>query len=141
MSGALTREAILNSHDIKVESVEIPEWNGVVWVKALSGEERDEFENGLFNTKRVRNARGKVTEKRELNMRKVRARLAVLVCVKSQTDLTPLFSKNDIDKLASKNGAALDKIYDAATRLAGMTQEELDDIEKKSQETHTVDNG
>ena len=40
----LNREAILAAEDLPRELVEVPEWGGAVYVRALTGAERDQFE-------------------------------------------------------------------------------------------------
>ena len=44
MTTMLTREQILGSDDLKRQTVAVPEWGGDVFVRMLTGGERDAFE-------------------------------------------------------------------------------------------------
>ena len=43
----LTRDQILQANDLVTETVEVPEWGGSVFVKSLTGVERDQFEAAI----------------------------------------------------------------------------------------------
>ena len=112
---SLNRDAILAANDVKVERVEVPEWGGHVFVRLLSGTERDAFEQSNVKIK------GKQSE---VNLTNIRARLAVL-CVCDETGAR-LFKDADATALGAKSGAVLDRIFDAASALnkIGKAQQE-----------------
>lgn len=107
----LTRDQILNAQDIKTETVDVPEWGGTVIVKAMDGLERDRFEMSLRDG--AENIRGKMA----------------LVTVVGE-DGKPMFTAGDLDTLGKKSGAALGRVYDVASRLAGFTKDEQEKLEK-----------
>ena len=113
----LTREAILESKDIKTEEVAVPEWGGEVLVRGLTGRERDEFESAIMQR------RGKHLVPDVFN---VRARL-VTWCVIDE-DGNHLFEPGDITTLGEKNGAAINRIFEVASKLSGMTDEDVEDL-------------
>lgn len=115
--GLLTRDQIRAAHDVVYEPVEVPEWGGSVRVKALSGAERDAFEASLSVQK------GK---KIKMNMQNVRARLARLTCVDEKGVL--IFQPSDEHWLGEKSAAALDRVFDAAMRLAGMRDQDIEEL-------------
>ena len=115
----LGKEAILGADDIRTERVEIPEWGGEVMVRGLTGRQRDQWEQSMT----VR--RGKKVEQ---DLRDFRARLAVL-CVVDETGQL-VFHQGDIDALANKSGSALDKIYTAAAKLSGISDDDVEDLTK-----------
>jgi hypothetical protein len=116
MTGFLSRDAIFAVNDYKVEVVEVPEWGGQVKVKGLTGRERDEFEAGMF----VRRGREMVRDTANL-----RARLVVLCALDEAGN--PLFQRDDIKALGEKSGAALDRLYEAAAKLSGIMDSDLED--------------
>lgn len=116
MTGFLSREAILAASDYKVEVVDVPEWGGQVKVKGLTGRERDEFEAGMF----VRRGREMVRDTANL-----RARLVVLTALDEAGN--PLFQRDDVKELGEKAGSALDRIYEAAAKLSGIMESDLED--------------
>ena len=132
MTTALTRDSILGTDDIIVERVPVPLWGGDVFVRSLTAAERDDFESTLMVTKTTRNKRGKNVKDRDLNMKNARAKLVQLTVCKSDTDKSQMFTTDDVISLGKKSGASLDLIYDVAARLAGITDNDLDEIEKKS---------
>jgi len=68
----LTRDAILQAQDLPTQDVEVPEWGGTVRVRALTGAERDAFEQSIVEQ------RGKSTR---MNLQNVRAKLVALTVV------------------------------------------------------------
>lgn len=118
MKTFLDRDAIINASDAAFEEIEVPEWGGWVRVKALSGAERDWFEASVSGDKRGKDAR--------MNLKNVRARLVSMCVVDEQGKR--VFKGNDIEALGHKNAAALDRIFDVAMRLAGLRQEDIDEL-------------
>jgi len=119
----LNRNAILAAPDIVTETVTVPEWGGEVLVKAISAAERDEFEQAIVQMRRS----GKRTEM-EFNRSNFRARLAARALVDEDGDR--LFSDADVELLGAKSASALDRVYEAAARLAGITKNDEEELEK-----------
>lgn len=115
----LTREQILECNDVKIEEVNIPEWGDSVYVRSLTGEGLDNYQKSIVRI----NGKYQTTD-----MTNVRAKLVVqTVCDK---DGNLLFTKEDIPLVAKKNGAALEKLFEKAAQMSGLSNEELGDIEK-----------
>lgn len=123
MSNALTKDAILSANDIERERVEVPEWGGYVWVRGMTGEERDAFEAGLVERK------GK---SRELNFKNMRASLVAKTVVNDGGER--LFDDNDVKRLGQKSAAALDRLYEVATRLSGIGEQDVEDLTETFQD-------
>jgi len=115
----LTRAAILAAVDIQTEEVYVPEWGGTVWVRGLTGAERDEFEKGIL----IERKRGFSVE-----LANFRAKLAAMSMVDAQGQR--LFSEADVAALGKKSAAALGRVYDAAARLAGLSAEDVEELTK-----------
>lgn len=113
----LTKNAILSQSDREIEMVEVPEWCGVVFVRSLSGEERDQFEASIIE----RNGRDVRT-----NLRNLRARLVVLAACDESGN--PIFSPGDADALGAKSAAALDRIFSVAQRLSGLRENDVQEL-------------
>jgi hypothetical protein len=110
--GFLTRDQILGARDLKVVEVEVPEWGGRVRVSMMTGTERDGFEAETV----IR--RGK---KVDVNMVNMRARLVARTVV-DETGAR-LFSDEDVLELAKKSSAALNRVFETARVLNGLTEE------------------
>ncbi len=128
MENFLSFEEIMTADDVVTEVLYIEEWGGNVIVKAMSGVERDAFENSTHDGKG------------NLRLENVRARLAVLVCVKE--DGTRLFPTNEAaGPLGKKSASALDKIYEVSQRISGLGADAVDDAEKNSESSQSENSG
>jgi len=56
----LTRDAILAANDTKLVPVEIPEWGGTVYVRPMTGAERDSYDMEMVATGKPENLRGRM---------------------------------------------------------------------------------
>ncbi len=113
----LTRDQILTVDDSSSEDVEVPEWGGTVRVKGMTGTERDKFEAASLKGK------GK---NRDVNLANLRARLVAASVVDEEGQL--LFKPYDVEALGRKSAAALGRVYDVAQRLAGLSDEDVDEL-------------
>jgi hypothetical protein len=113
----LDRQSILASDDLPRIRLAIPQWGGEVFIRTMSGCERDEFEASC--------AQGNGKNK-QANLANIRARLAVLtVCDESGARL---FSAKDVEAVGRKSAAALDLIFDAARKANGLGAEDVDEL-------------
>ena len=120
--GLLSKEQIWAAHDLRTVDVSVPEWGGEVRVKTLTGAERDQYEAESVKTNRGR---------REVNMSNMRARLIALCAVDEQGQL--LFTRADVMKLGQKSAAALERVFEAAAKLNGMTDEDMEELAGNSE--------
>ena len=119
----LTREDILNYNDIKTEIVPVPEWGGEVKVKGLTAGERDKWEASLYSTKRHGNNFEIVSNRDNL-----RAKFIAVSIVDDKGKL--LFTSGDIEALAKKSAAPVDRIFSVAQKLSGMSDNDVEELEK-----------
>lgn len=117
----LTKQQILAAEDIHTEMVAVPEWGGDVLVRGLSGAERDLFEDRII----VREGK-----KKRVELRDVRAKLAAICMVDEQG--ARLFSDAEVASLTRKSAAALQRVFEAAQRLSGLTDDDVEELEKNS---------
>lgn len=121
------REKILRADDTVYEVVKVPEWGCEVVIRSINGAERDRYEESLMKESRKK-VRGRVQTERKFAPDKLRAKLIVLAACKAVGDPTPLFRPEDVDALAGKSGAALDKLFDVAQRLGGLTEQDVEEL-------------
>lgn len=134
MGKLLSREDILQASDLPMERVEVPEWGGYVYVRTLTGAERDEYESGMLIVRGT--GRG---AKAQVNMANARARLCALALCDKQGGR--LFSEQDVRALGQKSASALDRIYEVAMRLSGLRPEDIEELAKNSPATPNDDSG
>lgn len=114
---ALTRDAILAVDDLIREEVRMPEWGGTVWVRSLTGAERDAWEMLAFT---VEDGIAKANEDN------VRARLAALTVCDEKGDL--IFTIEDIEALGQKSATAMNRLYDAASRVNAVSNADIEEL-------------
>lgn len=117
----LSRDEILAALDIEIQEVDVPEWGGVVRVRGLTGAERDRFEASIIRMQGRR---------RVMRMKDIRAKLVALTVV--DEDGQHLFTETDIPALSEKSAAALQRVVDVAQQLSGITEKDLQELEKNS---------
>jgi hypothetical protein len=115
----LGKDQIFGADDITTQVLPVPEWGGEVMVRGLTGHERDAWEQSMT----VRKGR-----KVEMDTTDFRARLVVLCVVDEKGQR--LFHDGDVHQLASKSGAALDRIYTVAAELSGISEKDVEDLTK-----------
>lgn len=122
----LNRDAILGADDMETIEVEVPEWGGSVRLRTLTGGERDKFESDMIDQ------RGKSNK---MNLVNLRARLVAL-CAVDETGKR-MFGDSEITKLGAKRASVLDKLFTAAQKLNGMTQEDVEELTEGFEEGQT----
>lgn len=130
MSMYLTKEQIFAADDIQFEDVPVPEWGGTVRVKSLMGNERDGLEASMIVGK-GKNA--------QVNLENLRAKLVARSCVDENGKR--IFEDADIPALARKSALALNRVYEVAQRLSGISQEDVDELTKNSEATQSEGSG
>lgn len=115
----LTKAAILASTHLPAEEVHVPEWadadgDDLVYVRGMTGAERDEFEASLWvdrdgqNTYDPRNSTAK----------------ALVRCI-VDADGNRIFSDRDANELGAQPSSALTRCWRVARRLSGLGPEEV----------------
>ena len=126
--GLLNKDVIWQVQDLTYEDVHVPEWGGSVRIRALSGAERDQFETKSIITK---------GNDRQVNTRNLRARLIAATAINE--DGSPLFEPQDVIHLGQKSARALERLFDVARKLSGMTPEDVKDLTENLDETQNGD--
>ena len=115
----LTRDEILKKVDTQIKIVKVPEWGGDVRVRGMTGEERDAFEGSIVTV---------VGGKSVVDTKNIRAKLIVQCAVDGKGER--IFGMEDIVALGKKSAAALQRVFEVAGDLCGLTAGEIDKIEK-----------
>ena len=120
----LNRADIFSAKDVTTETVSVPEWGhgASVLVRGMTGRERDGWESENVRV----DEQGKVHLTRENS----RARLCAR-CIVDEAGAR-LFNEADTSALGEKCAAALDRIFDVAARLSGISRSARGQAEKNS---------
>lgn len=123
--GFLTREMILAVDDRKPVPVDCPEWGGTVFVRSMSGREKDALETSWRD------------DKGKFQQRDFRAKFVAMIACDEKGNR--LFSEMDVELLTQKSTIALDRLIDAANKLNGMGVAAVEDAEKNLQKDQSGD--
>lgn len=131
----LTKDAILSADDTQMELVEVPEWGGSVWIRGLTGADRDMFEESMLSQR-------KKGQKREVNFVNFRAKLVTRAVVTGpEIDAPLMFSPEDIKALGNKSGRALQRVFKVAQDLSGLSADDVDELTEELGEDESADSG
>ena len=123
------RQAILTADDLRREPVEVPEWGVTVYVRSLTGAELDEYQMAVADAEKKaaeRNGHGPI-----LGLRNHRAKLVQIATV--DADGKPIFCPGDEVLLGRRNAKAINRVYEKAVELCGLSDEERAEIAKNSE--------
>lgn len=112
----LNKNQILTAQDLKTVDVSVPEWGGEVRVKTLTGTERDQYE---ADSVKIKGNRREMTGN-------LRARLIAMCAVDENGQL--MFTRADVMKLGQKSAPALERVFEAAANLNGMSEDDVEEL-------------
>lgn len=118
LTGEQIREAARNAK-IEREPMVVPELGGRIWVRGMSGKERDKFDQYM---------RQRTLPSGKLDMREFRPRFASRVIVDKAGQRVLNDSDGDIELLGRLPVGILDRIIAKSNDLSGTTKEEADDL-------------
>jgi hypothetical protein len=125
---ALSRDGILGAVDVQTEKVFVKEWGDDVIIRGLTGDELDAFQGSVRQFRPTFDGKGMEAV---LIQEGMRAKLLVKCLVDEAGER--LFTDQDAPVLGAKNGAVLDRLYDIASRLSGLSEEEKAELEGNSE--------
>lgn len=105
---ALDRKSILAADDVRKEKVSVPEWGGDVYLRVLSGTDRDRFEESYADQK----------------MKAFRLRFLLLALCDEKGER--LFADDEADVLGRKSSVVINRLFEAGWKINAFTQEAVD---------------
>ena len=109
------------AQSLPIEKVDVPELGGFIYIRAMSGVERDAWEKSLIT------GRGK---RRDVDTTNVRAKLVARTATDEKGQR--LFDDGDAAALGNLRVDALTKLFAVAQRLSGVTDEDVEELGKHS---------
>lgn len=100
--------------EVARELVPVPEWNCQVWAQELTGEEKDEYQAGMFDVD---------GNDYTLNFRNNTNRLVVFAARDENGNRLWPNTKRGVEEVAKLGSAGAERIADVARRLSKMTKE------------------
>jgi hypothetical protein len=111
----LTADQILSANDSRVHRVEVPEWGGEVHIRVMSVGERDSYERLWIG-------------KSQAGIENFRTEYLARVLCDDKGSL--LFTRDQIDKLSTKNGDVMGRLFDLAMKHNKMTEGDVEELGK-----------
>jgi len=121
----LSRKQIDAATDIDTEDVPMPEWGGTVRVRGMTGTERSAVEATMIAS------RGQKFEVRADALKTIRER-TVATCLVDENG-GRLYGDKEISALGRKSAQSIQRLFDVAQRLSGMSEAETAAIEGNSE--------
>lgn len=117
------------------ELVHVPEWGLSVWVYELTGEELDNWRQGLLRSSR--RSRGDM----EVDPKKLRGQTARLVCAAVRDENGQrIFADLDAPSLLKKGSGAVERLATVARRLSRVVADE-DEFDELGNDSEPTTNG
>ena len=104
----LSKQDIIEVDDLPKELIEVKEWGGSVYVRGLTSGERSVFEK-------------EASSKEGIDVATLRERLCAMAMINENGE--SLFSLKETKVLSKKSAVALQRIFIAAQKLAGIGEE------------------
>jgi len=117
----LSFDQIVGKDDISHTDVEVPEWGGSVRLQQLTSGQRDAWESKFVVNK----------DKPERYLNNLRADLVARCLV--DEDGKRLFPDAKVPKLAEKNPVVINRLFEEARKLNGLSEADVDELEKNSE--------
>lgn len=115
----LSREQLLAVNDLTMEEVFVPEWQGKIGVRVMTGAERDRFE-------------GMILDAQEKGQRTANFRARLLSLCLCDQQGGRMFDVKEVDMLGEKSSVALDQLFDVARRINKLTPDEVEKLQGNS---------
>lgn len=110
----LDKAAILSAVDLTPVRLAVPEWGGAVYLKPMSGAQRDTFEQMAVQATERKDYRG------------MKAKMAVMALCDSAG--SRLFADGDAAALAEKGAKALERIFQRIQEINGLADKDVEEL-------------
>ena len=120
----LNRDSIINRKDFGLKEVDVPEWDGSVFLRKWSGKDRS-----LFLSKSVDLSDDNPKVNWDTMFGNQVLAVAMSLCDENGEKLFST-TQEDLDILATKNGNVIQTLYEEALILNGLAKKSLEDAAK-----------
>lgn len=119
----LTKNMIIQAQDLKKEKVLCPEWGGDVYIRSLTGSEKEDFTASLFDY----DEQGVPTRKADYL---TNIKVGMLIRSICDEEGNRIFADEDAEELAGKNNIVLSRLDKVCNRLNGVNAEAVESSAK-----------
>jgi len=133
-SGYLSKSDILAVQDLPYEDVSIPEWSAgkVVRVRGLTGTERGAWEKAISSVTPNLGEPGQPGKGVNVSFDMSEMRVALCTLCLVDGDGKRLFTNDEMAMLGQKSSLAINRVFEVAARLSGITRDAVEKAAKIS---------
>jgi len=125
-------EQLFAIDDHQYEWVDVPEWKMRVRVRGMTGSERDAWEGSMADARKP----GALAANWSVNQR---AKMVARCVVNEHGER--IFNSGMVARLGEMSAVGLDRVFDVARRLSGLTPEDLDELRGNLSSEPSAENG
>jgi len=115
----LDKKAILAASDLGLKEIQMKEWGGSVYIRQLSGKEREEFEEETTNLDS--------SEKQTDQVNAMAVFCSYIICDDKRNRL---FTSEEADQLAEKSFNSLKHVFNEGMLLNSIRSEDIEELTK-----------
>lgn len=117
----VTKDILKNTSDLVIRRVDLPELGdgAYLFVRTISALDRERYEESVVKT-----------EGRNVQIKRQNMRVKLVILSACDEEGNRLFDSGDVGLLANKSAVVINKIFEAAQEVNGMTGEDKEEIEE-----------
>ena len=120
--------------DRDFQDIEVPEWGAAVRLAVMTGIDRDSWEMSMMKADNSERGFG-------INLQAYSRANMVARCIVDE-DFKRIFkTQKDIEVLSQKSSFVLDRLFDICQEMNGITDDDIDELEKNSEAAQSGDSG
>ena len=124
----LNMKQILSADDLESQTMTIPEWGGEVIIRTMTEAERSKIEASVIQQN---------GSNQSVNMERYKVKVVVASLVDEEGKR--LFTQKNIDALRQKSARPINRIVNAAQKLNGISDDDVEELMGNSNETEDGD--
>ena len=124
----LNMKQILSADDLESQTMTIPEWGGEVIIRTMTEADRSKIEASVIQQN---------GSNQSVNMERYKVKIVVASLVDEEGKR--LFTQKSIDALRQKSARPINRIVNAAQKLNGISDDDVEELMGNSNETEDGD--
>ena len=126
----LSKQAIIEVNDVKIEFVDVPEWGGEVGIRLMSGAARDKFDAWMMQRVKPINPTDDPTDPKTKRTMDTQGMRSFLLSLTLCDETGALLFADDTATLDTKSATVLNKLFDKAQEVNGLTPAAIEQAAK-----------
>lgn len=120
--------------DLDYKDIEVAEWDATVRLAVMTGIDRDSWEMSMMQSDNSERGYG-------INLQALSRANMVARCIVDEAFNRIFKTEKDIEILSQKSATVLDRLYTICQDINGITDDDIDELEKNSEAAQSGDSG